>query len=130
MAADGIREDHHLPKDYIELLIIGSDGIRRKFVGYGELVEVDNIEPLHTLMVVKGYETPIIDLVNGQAVARLQLGDTVEVYAHVRRPHAGMPHKMIAVGEWKGHYVAEHSIERALPATKPSVAIEDEAQQV
>ncbi len=112
--------------DHIELLIVTADGRRLKFVGTGELVEVDNIEPHHTQMMVKSYIAPIIDLVTGQEVARLRLGDPVSVYTHVRRPHRGQPHKMIAVGEWKGHYIAESSIERVLPDTKPATPIEDE----
>ena len=115
-----------MPKDYIELLIVGADGIRRKFVGYGELIEVDNIEPVHTLMVVKAYDTPIVNLTTARPVAQLQIGDAVEVYTHVRQPFRGELYKMVAVGEWKGHYVKEAAIERALPATKPFTPLTDE----
>ena len=113
--------------DHIELLIVTVDGRRLKFVGTGELVEVDNIEPHHTQVMVKSYIAPIIDLVTGQEVARLRLGDPLSVYTHVRRPHRGQPHKMIAVG--KGHYIAEGSIERALPATKPFTPLADETTE-
>lgn len=113
-------------QDYIELLIIGADGIRRKFVGYGELVEVDNIEPAHTQMLVKAYIAPVVDLMTGQEVARLRLGDAVSVYTNVRRPFRDMPHKMIAVGEWKGYYLSESAIERVLPPTKPSLSLSED----
>ncbi|MBL1136320.1 MAG: hypothetical protein HND46_13495 [Chloroflexi bacterium] len=111
--------------DHIELLIVTSDGRRLRFVGAGELVEVDNIEPHHTPMMVKAYIAPIIDLMTGVEVARLHLGDTVSVYTHVRRPHAGAPHKMIAAGEWKGYYIPESAIERVLPDTKPTPTEDD-----
>lgn len=112
-------------QDYIELLIIGHDGIRRKFVGYGELIEVDNLEPMRLPMMVKTHDAPIIDLMTGQTAARLHLGDTLEVYAHVRRPHVGIPHKLIAVGQWQGYYISESVIERVLPDTQPSLPTED-----
>lgn len=112
-------------QDYIELLIVGHDGIWRKFVGYGELIEVDNIEPMRLPMMVKTHNAPIIDLMTGQTAARLHLGDTLEVYAHVRRPHAGAPHKMIAAGEWQGFYTPESALEQVLPDTKPSLPTED-----
>lgn len=106
--------------DHIELFIFTSDGRRLKFVGWCELVEVNNIEPVHSLMLVKVHDAVIDDLLSGEAVAQLHLGDTIEVYAQVRRSHAGIPHKMIANGEWKGYYIAERVIERVLPDTKPT----------
>lgn len=117
-------------QDYIELLIVGADGLRRRFVGYGELIEVDNLEPIRLPMMVKTHDAPIIDLMTGQTAARLHLGDTLEVYAHVRRPHHGTPHRLIAVGEWKGHYIAESTLERVLPETKPFTPIEDQTADV
>lgn len=114
-----------MPQDYIELLIVGADGVRRKFVGYGELVEVDNLEPVCTLMRVKAYAAPILDLISGETVAWLHLSDRVEVYAHVRRLHAGAPHKLIALGQWQGYYVPASALERVLPETKPSLSAED-----
>lgn len=111
--------------DYIELLIVTSDGRRLRYVGTGELVEVDNIEPHHTPMMVKVYDAPVIDLLSGQVVARLPLGTPMAIYTHVRRPHAGAPHKMIASGEWKGHYIPETAIERVLPDTKPAPSEDD-----
>lgn len=112
-------------QDYIELLIVGADGLRRRFVGYGELIEVDNLEPIRLPMMVKTHDAPIIDLMTGQTAARLHLGDTLEVYAHVCRPHHGTRYRLIAVGEWKGYYIPENAIERVLPDTKPSLPTED-----
>ncbi|KAB2858741.1 MAG: hypothetical protein F9K46_11510 [Anaerolineae bacterium] len=117
-------------QDYIELLIVGHDGIRRKFVGYGELIEVDNIEPMRLPMMVKTHDAPIIDLMTGQTAARLHLGDTLEVYAHVRRLHAGASHKLIALGQWQGCYVPASTLERVLPDTQPSTPIEGQSADV
>lgn len=112
--------------DHIELLIVTSDGRRLKFVGQGELVEVDHLEPHHTPMMVTVYIAPIIDLMTGAEVARLRLGDSVSVYTHVRRPHHGTPHRLIAAGEWQGYYVPASALERLLPETKPSLSVEAE----
>ncbi|MCQ3933135.1 MAG: hypothetical protein DPW16_22025 [Chloroflexi bacterium] len=111
--------------DHIELLIVTSDGRRLKFVGHGELVEVDNLEPHPTQMRVTGYIAPIIDRLSGQAVAHLCRGDPISIYTHVRRPHAGTPHKLIAVGPWKGYWISESAIERVRPDTLPSLPTED-----
>lgn len=109
--------------DHIELLIVTSDGRRLKFVGKGELVEVDNIEPVRLLMLVKVHDTPIIDPISGEEVGRLHLGNVIEVYANVRRLHANLPHKTIASGEYKGYLVSEQAIERVIPATKPALLL-------
>lgn len=123
---DQHREGGRVSQDYIELLIVGADGIRRKFVGYGELIEVDNLEFHHTQMIVVNYVAPIIDLTTGNEVACLRLGDPVSVYTHVRRPHHGTPHRLIAAGEWQGFCIPESALERVLPDTKPSLSVEAE----
>lgn len=113
--------------DYIELLIIGADGIRRKFVGYGELVEVDNLEPAHTQMMVVCYSAAILDPISQTEVARLRWGDTVAVYTHVRPSCDGLSFKTVATGAYRGHWIAESSWERMLPETKPSLSLHEDS---
>ncbi len=111
--------------DHIELLIVTSDGRRLRFVGNGELVEVDNIEPVRFLMLVKVHDAPIVDPISGEEIGQLHLGSAVEVYANVRRLHAGEPHRVIANGERKGYLISEQAIERVLPDTKPTPTEDD-----